>query len=531
MSALNRTPSPGAPTASSGRPLGTLAPALRLAAMLSLVCASLIVLGALLGLVPDGLALRAEGRSRHLELLAHQARQYAAANDEVALGRLVTYVVDSGFALGSYAARADGSVLSVAGAVDLKRRPRPGDADFVILDLAGQAGAWGRLGMALPPLQRMGSGAFASFAGHPLLLLCAFVGLASFACFTFYLRRVLSSQDPAAVMPERVRTVMNGLVEGVVLLDAQLRIVHSNWAFARNFEIPVEQLRGRLLSSFDWGHLRPELATLGLPWDIALKTGKTQVDGTVMLTSAKHGRRIYSVNVTPMFDARHRVRGALASFDDQTAIFAKNAQLRRALAKLDRQRNAIEKQNEELKGLATRDSLTGCLNRRAFLEIFEVELLAAQKRGYNLACLMCDIDRFKSINDTLGHSTGDRVIVQAAGLLAAAVRENDHICRYGGEEFCVLLPALSAAEAATIAERMRAAFETQMTTLVRLPGIPVVTASFGITDLQRGAQSLSELIDQADSALYLSKDNGRNCVTVSPAPDKIRHLSDLRAKQ
>ncbi len=261
-----------------------------------------------------------------------------------------------------------------------------------------------------------------------------------------------------------------------------------------------------------------------------LPTGKTQIDATVALGSVKHGRRIYSVNVTPMFDARRQVRGALATFDDRTTVFAKNAELHRVLAKLDRQRKEIAKQNEELKGLATRDSLTGCLNRRAFLEIFEAELLAAQKRGYHLACVMCDIDRFKAINDSHGHTIGDRVIQQVARLLAAAVRENDHICRYGGEEFCVLLPGLSSAEAGTIAERMRMAIEQQMTALVSLPATPAVTASFGITDLQRGAQSLSELIDQADAALYRSKEDGRNRISLCPLPGNVRQLSDLRPR-
>lgn len=494
--------------------------------MLSALAVSLVVAAALCGLLPDRLALRADERARQLEFAAHYARRHAATGDDKELRRLLEHLVESGFVVGAYARRDDGSLLVETGNIDLARKARPDDPDFVAIDLVGPRGTWGRVGLAFEPLRDGLPGPL----GHPLVQLGLFVGAGSFLCFTVYLRRVLGSQDPSAVMPDRVRTVMNGLVEGVVLLDAQQRIVHCNWAFARNFDVPAEQLRGRVLSSFDWGHLRPDQAAQGLPWDLALRTGKTQVDGTVVLTSAKHGRRIYSVNVTPMFDARRHARGALATFDDQTAIFVKNAELRRALAKLDRQRNEIAKQNEELKGLATRDSLTGCLNRRAFLEIFEAELLAAQKRGYNLACLMCDIDRFKAINDTHGHSTGDRVIEQAALLLAAAVRENDHICRYGGEEFCVLLPGLSSNEAAAIAERMRAAIEAQMTTLVRLPDIPVVTASFGITDLQRGAQTLSDLIDQADSALYRSKESGRNRVTIHPPPDNVRHLPDFRAR-
>jgi len=495
--------------------------------MLSALAVALVVLAALSGLLTDGPALRAAARARHLDLIAHDARQFAATGDEVGLDRLLKHLVDSGFAIGAYARREDGGLLAVAGEIDPKRRARAEDPDFAGIDLLGPTGAWGRVGIALTPLA---AGRLPWPFAHPLLPLALFVGLGSLVCYTVYLRRVLGLQDPAAVMPDRVRTVMNGLVEGVVLLDVYQRIVHCNWAFARNFDVPADALRGRVLSTFEWGHLRPEQAALGLPWDLALKTGKTQIDATVVLPGATHGRRIYSVNVTPMFDARRQVRGALATFDDQTTVFAKNAELRRALAKLDRQRNEIAKQNEELKGLATRDSLTGCLNRRAFLEIFEAELLSAQKRGYNLACVMCDIDRFKSINDAHGHSTGDRVIEQVSRLLAAAVRENDHICRYGGEEFCVLLPGLSSTEAVTIAERMRLAIEQQMTTLVALPSTPVVTASFGITDLQRGALTLSELIDQADAALYRSKEDGRNRVSVSPLPGNVRQLSELRPR-
>ena len=504
-----------------------LLPALRLGAMLAALNVLLLVGAFALGLIPDRRALVTAERARTTELLGYTARQLIATDQEPALAELLAHVVDNGLVRGVYARHADGRLLVVEGAVDLNRRASPVDPDFALLVLTVHGHNWGQLGVVFPALR---NGLPAPFS-HPLWPLLLALGSGSLLLFTLYLRRVLATQDPASVMPERVRTVMNGLVEGVVLLDAHQRIVHSNWAFARNFDMPAEDMRGRRLSSFEWRYPRAERTDEPLPWELALRTGKTQVDRSVILTTDKHGRRIYSVNVTPMFDSARRPRGALASFDDQTAIVEKNAALRKALATLDRQRHEITKQNEELKGLATRDSLTGCLNRRAFLEIFEAELLAAQKRGYSLACLMCDIDRFKTINDTHGHSTGDRVIEQAARLLQMAVRENDHICRYGGEEFCVLLPGLSGTEAVAIAERMRSTIEAQMTTLVRLSDIPVVTASFGITDLQRGAQSLSELIDQADSALYRSKETGRNRVTVFTATGgRIRHLPDVRSR-
>lgn len=512
----------------SANPLvaGAMLPALRIGSMLAMLAVVAVLAAAALGLIPDPVALQLAERSRTVELLTHSARQFAQAEDEAALAALLVEAIDSGAARGVYARRADGSLLTVEGAVDLTRATVPGDPDFAVIELHTPQGAWGRLGIAFPPI----GGPLPTAGVHPLPVLALFVGAACLLTFTLYLRRVLTTQDPTSVMPERVRTVMNALVEGVVLLDARRRIVHSNWAFARNFDTPADEMRGRALSSFEWRYLQAERPDEPLPWDLALQTGKTQIDRSIVLTTATHGRRIYSVNVTPMFDSKRQPRGALATFDDQTLVVEKNAALRKALATLDRQRNEIAKQNEELKGLATRDSLTGCLNRRAFLEIFEAELLAAQKRGYSLACLMCDIDAFKHINDTHGHSTGDRVIEQAARLLQMAVRENDHICRYGGEEFCVLLPGLSSSEAMSIAERMRATIEAQMTTLVRLPDIPVVTASFGITDLQRGAQTLSELIDQADSALYRSKETGRNRVTVFTATARIRHLPDVRAK-
>ncbi len=503
-----------------------LLPALRLAGMLAALSVLLVVGAFALGLIPDRHALLGAERARTVNLLTWTGRQLIATAQEPALADLLAHVVDSGLVRGIYARHADGSLLAVEGAVDLDRRAGPADPDFALIEMTVNGRNWGQLGVVFPPV---GNGLPGPLS-HPLCVLILLLGGASLVLFTLYLRRVLATQDPASVMPERVRTVMNGLVEGVVLLDAHQRIVHSNWAFARNFDMPAEEMRGRRLSSFEWRYLRVERADAPMPWDLALKTGKAQVERSLILTTDKHGRRVYSVNVTPMFDSNRRPRGALASFDDQTAIVEKNGALRKALATLERQRYAITKQNEELKSLATRDSLTGCLNRRAFLEIFEAELLAAQKRGYSIACLMCDIDAFKRINDTHGHSTGDRVIEQAARLLQMAVRENDHICRYGGEEFCVLLPGLSSNEALSIAERMRATFEAQMTTLVRLPDILAVTASFGITDLMRGAQTLSELIDQADSALYRSKENGRNRVTVYSVTDNVRRLPEVRVK-
>jgi diguanylate cyclase (GGDEF)-like protein len=120
---------------------------------------------------------------------------------------------------------------------------------------------------------------------------------------------------------------------------------------------------------------------------------------------------------------------------------------------------------------------------------------------------MVDIDFFKRVNDEHGHAVGDEVIVRVAEALLAAVRSSDAVCRYGGEEFCIALPVADMAEASMVGERIRAKIDSPG--FARVP----VTVSVGVASVGLGADSLPELINQADEALYASKEGGRNRVT------------------
>jgi diguanylate cyclase (GGDEF)-like protein len=120
---------------------------------------------------------------------------------------------------------------------------------------------------------------------------------------------------------------------------------------------------------------------------------------------------------------------------------------------------------------------------------------------------MADIDHFKRINDTEGHSTGDEVIRRVAEGLASEMRSGDIVCRYGGEEFCIILPAAPIEAAVAVAERLRR--KVELPGFARVP----VTVSFGVSSSAFGATKPTELIDQADEALYASKEAGRNRVT------------------
>lgn len=164
---------------------------------------------------------------------------------------------------------------------------------------------------------------------------------------------------------------------------------------------------------------------------------------------------------------------------------------------------------------ASTDELTGVLNRRALREAAPPFVERSQRAGERLAVLLLDIDHFKSINDTHGHLTGDRVLRELAALLQSELRRDALITRFGGEEFALVLPVPEVAAAVRVAERLRStiarrAFETGN-------GPLQVTASIGLT-LLAGEEPLEAALQRADEALYLAKGAGRNRVEVAQEP-------------
>ena len=218
------------------------------------------------------------------------------------------------------------------------------------------------------------------------------------------------------------------------------------------------------------------------------------------------------VNCAPIQDARGKVRGCIVTFDNVTEAEAINRQLRAAMADLEKSRTQIEKQNEELRTLAMRDPLTGAYNRRAFFEKLDALFAGVRDGSRALSCIMTDIDHFKSFNDRYGHAVGDQVLRAVTRSLTGGLRDVDLLCRYGGEEFCIVLPGVGVEEACGIAERLRAEVESRAGKSVRTTQGIVVTSSFGVAVLRPDTADPADLIDQADKALYEAKSGGRNCV-------------------
>ncbi len=164
----------------------------------------------------------------------------------------------------------------------------------------------------------------------------------------------------------------------------------------------------------------------------------------------------------------------------------------------------------ELRLIAQVDHLTGALTRRGFVEQAEREMVRSRRYERPSTLVMLDVDHFKSVNDTYGHTTGDQVLHQLAKLAEATLRPIDVFGRLGGEEFGILLPETGGDEAMIVAERLReaiAGFPMQLSNGATLK----VTASFGIAVLTPTLTSVASWIEQADTMLYAAKANGRNC--------------------
>ncbi|MBA6418848.1 diguanylate cyclase [Pseudomonas neustonica] len=174
----------------------------------------------------------------------------------------------------------------------------------------------------------------------------------------------------------------------------------------------------------------------------------------------------------------------------------------------------VTRAHRRLARMATTDPLTGLFNRRHIIELTEKELARHHRRPSNLTFMLMDIDHFKQINDQFGHDMGDRALVAVSKALQGALREQDFIGRWGGEEFLVILPDTDLEQATASAERLRSAIESLE---LEQDGERVsVTLSIGITQY-RAEELLSSAVARADHALYAGKSAGRNRVEIALA--------------
>lgn len=256
------------------------------------------------------------------------------------------------------------------------------------------------------------------------------------------------------------------------------------------YELTGEKLEKLFSSPEDCHRLRMSVKEYGFAEDFEVDLRTSDDDKiTVSIT----GSYIYNEYEEPI-----GIQGFMRDISDRKA--AENA--------LRESREELREINKKLFLASRTDPLTGIPNRRDMMEKLSIE---SSKENPGLCIIIADLDKFKSVNDTYGHDMGDEVLIEIAKVMKSCLPENGHICRWGGEEFCIMLPSTNIEEGMKIAEVIRAAVEK---TSVNYDGISLnVTVTMGISEYKSGA-SVDECIKNADAALYDGKSRGRNRVVL-----------------
>lgn len=311
--------------------------------------------------------------------------------------------------------------------------------------------------------------------------------------------------------------ILSQIVEGnpvaTIVIDAQHRVTHWNRACAALTGVPASEVIGK---SEQWRAFypqpRPILGDMIVSGATAqaieeFYAGKFRpsplIEGAYeaedFFPAFGQGGRWLFFTAAPLRDASGRVIGAIETLQDAT--------------ERHRAEDALKESEARYRLLSQTDGLTGLFNRRHLQHCLQGEVERASRYGRPLSLLMIDCDHFKTINDTWGHLTGDRVLQELAVQIRASLRACDRAFRYGGEEFVVLLSETQGEDARLLAERLREGLGG----LARLYGPGATspfTVSIGVAEYCPGETEYA-LLSRADTAVYEAKRRGRNCVVVA----------------
>jgi diguanylate cyclase (GGDEF)-like protein/PAS domain S-box-containing protein len=300
------------------------------------------------------------------------------------------------------------------------------------------------------------------------------------------------------LVPIAREVLIEKMSDGVIVVDARNRVVDINPA-------------AYMLLNLSEGHLIGQSAQAVLPPQLGMTGMNTEATPRHEEFCLNEAKPLWvELLISPLRDRSDTARGQLVVLRDITQRKLDEGALQQAKRSLEAQLVEIKNLQEQLKEQAIRDALTGLYNRRYLEETLDRELARASRERYPITLVMVDIDDFKRVNDSYGHPVGDLVLQALGKLLYQHTRRSDIACRYGGEEFLLVLPGLAIERAVRRADEWRTAFETLC---IQASGGEIrATFSAGIAVFPiHGTQAL-DLIRAADQALYAAKAQGRNCV-------------------
>jgi diguanylate cyclase (GGDEF)-like protein/PAS domain S-box-containing protein len=284
--------------------------------------------------------------------------------------------------------------------------------------------------------------------------------------------------------------------DGILVLDVRRRIVDINPAMENFIEEKISFYMGK--DAFAVFH----------PWmektDLFLEGRESRTE----LKVPKDPSRYLDLRVTPIYDQRQLLNGHLMVFRDVTERKHVEKRLRYVNDRLQTQLIEIGLLQSKLREQAIRDPLTDLFNRRYLEETLDRELARATREDYSVCVIMIDLDHFKRVNDTYGHEAGDKVLKTLALTLSEQCRRGDFACRYGGEEFVIVMPNITTDIAYERAENIRRYLNSM--SVPYGPNNLTITISMGIACYPVNGGTRESILHAADQAMYGAKEAGRD---------------------
>jgi diguanylate cyclase (GGDEF)-like protein len=309
------------------------------------------------------------------------------------------------------------------------------------------------------------------------------------------------------ILPIARDLLVENMDECLLVLDNNQRVVDFNASAQRFFSYSHQLKVGELITPLirRWHRMVGEY--------IAVE----QLDTEIML--GRDPPAYFDLQIRPVRDRHERLLGRLLIWRDVTARKQVELALQEANQQLQARVEEVESLQAQLREQSIRDALTGVFNRRYLDETLAREFKRAQREKKPLTVAIMDLDSFKSINDTFGHTAGDLALQRISEFLSVHIRASDILCRYGGEEFVIVMPGLDVEAAHSRAENWRESIERLV---IESPkGLFHVTASVGVAVCPIHAGDVEGLLRAADDALYAAKRDGKNRVSVSGSSGSI----------
>ena len=477
--------------------------ATRLAVTIGFICLTLVCLAMSLNLIPNPQQLEMERRLSITRGIAVAVSTLAESNClpemQLVLERNAG-VEPCILSIGVRRERGRKNLVEVGphnqswNSVDVRQQ----DLQQIAIDILSNGRKWGQLEIVFHPEQRSWLGWLLQFPNGLIGFMSSSLTLLTW----LVLNKTFRYLNPSKVVPDRVRNALDSIGSGLVLLSPSGEIAHANKAFGKIVRQEISDILGGRIDSYQWSPV--EEGQQELPWQSCQKTSKS-ISGEIIESRFAPGQtQKFMVNASPILGSKNQTRGLIISFQDVTALENKKSELAKIIQTVRSSRDEVERQNEKLSFLASFDPLTKCMNRRSFYSRFQI--LWAETTEHPLTIMMLDIDHFKRVNDDHGHSTGDTVLAKVGEILISTVGKLGTVCRYGGEEFTVLLPNLPFESSCELAEKIRAKIQAEP-----IAGL-AITTSLGLANRAMGAMDSQHMLDQADQCLYAAKRNGRNQV-------------------